>query len=156
MGAPHCKSKICCLFQQINIRYKPRYVLTNLIPQTSFSSFNRNLGCIAPLGMAYGAISDDQIQASSQLNGNHSATQARLYFKGDGVKAGGWSALSNDSNQWLQVDFGSYTRVQRVATQGRYASDQWVTKYKLQYSDDGVAFQVYREPGVSLAKVCYF
>ena len=103
--------------------------------------------------MALGAISDDQISASSQQDGNHTATQARLHFKGDETKAGGWSALRNDVNQWLQVDFGSYTRVTRVATQGSYAYDQWVTKYRVQYSNDGITFQVYRKPGDTSKKV---
>ena len=103
--------------------------------------------------MALGAISDYQIIASSQQDDNHSAAQGRLHFKGDGNKVGGWSALSNDVNQWIQVDFGSYTRVTGVATQGSYNDDQWVTKYGLQYSDDGMAFQTYKKPGDKYAKV---
>ena len=103
--------------------------------------------------MAFGSISDSHISASSQMDSNHSAAQARLHLKADGNKAGGWSAFTNDLNQWLQVDLGSYTRVTRVATQGRNGYDQWVTKYKLQYSDDGVIFQFYRDAGSSVAKV---
>lgn len=40
----------------------------------------------------------------------------------------------------------------RVATQGRNGYDQWVTKYRLQYSSEEENFQVYREPGVSSVK----
>ena len=103
--------------------------------------------------MAFGAISDYQISASSQQDSNHSAAQGRLHFKGDGSKVGGWSALSNDIDQWIQVDFGSYTRVTSVATQGSYNDDQWVTKYRLQYSDDGMTFQSYKKPGDKSTKV---
>lgn len=103
--------------------------------------------------MALGAIFDYQISASSQQDGNHSAAQGRLHFKGDGSKVGGWSALSNNANQWIQVDFGSYTRVTGVATQGRYNDDQWVTKYMLQYSDEGMIFQTYQKPGDKSTKV---
>ena len=103
--------------------------------------------------MAFGAISDYQISASSQQDSNHSAAQGRLHFKGDGSKVGGWSALSNDIDQWIQVDFGSYTRVTSVATQGGYNDDQWVTKYRLQYSDDGMVFQSYKKPGDKSTKV---
>ena len=99
------------------------------------------------------AITDAQISASSQLDGNHSAVQARLHFKVDGSRAGSWSALRNDPNQWLQVDLGSYTTVTRVATQGRNAYNEWVTKYRLQYSDDGVIFQYYKQHGDTSAKV---
>ncbi len=110
-------------------------------------------GCIAPLGMESKSITDDQLSASSQLGSNYSAVQARLHFKADGNKAGGWSALKNDLNQWLQVDFGSYTRVTRVATQGRNAYNEWVAKYRLQYSDDGIRFQFYKDVGDNSAKV---
>ncbi|PFX33161.1 Coagulation factor V [Stylophora pistillata] len=110
-------------------------------------------GCINPLGMAYGSISDIHITASSQLDGNHSASQARLHFQADGYKVGGWSALSNDRNQWLQVDFGKYTTVTRLATRGVDGYNQWVTKYMLQYSDDGINFHLYKEAKSSSAKV---
>ena len=93
------------------------------------------------------SISDAQITASSQLNGNHSAVQGRLHFQAVGNKAGGWSALVNDANQWLQVDFGSYTRVTQVATQGMNGVDEWVTRYKLQYSDNGVTYKFYQKIG---------
>ena len=96
--------------------------------------------------MENGAISDGQISASSQLDSSHAVTQARLHFKGTVGKAGSWSAGINDVNQWLQIDLGSrLTNVTRVATQGRNGNPQWVTKYKLQYSIDGVNFQYYRE-----------
>ncbi len=123
-----------------------------------FVSCSTILGCIAPLGMESGALADAQITASSVLDTSTTPGQARLHLKAVANKAGGWSALKNDLNQWLQVDLGSYTKVTRVATQGRNGHDQWVTKYRLQYSNDGVSFQVYKEPGASLAKVtsCYF
>ncbi len=103
--------------------------------------------------MESGSLANTQITASSVLDGTTTPGQARLHFKADGNKAGGWSAGRNDLNQWLQVDLGSYTKVSRVATQGRNGYDQWVTKYRLHYSNDGVSFQVYKEPGASLAKV---
>ena len=128
--------------------------LDNLLKPNKNVSFPFSiLDCKAPLGMTLGAIFDYQISASSQQDDNHSAAQGRLHFKGDGSKVGGWSALSNDVNQWIQVDFGSYTRVTGVATQGRYNDDQWVTKYMLQYSDDGLTFQTYKKPGDKSTKV---
>lgn len=98
-------------------------------------------------------ISDTQIGVSSQLDSTHSAKQARLHSKADGSKWGSWSALTNDLNQWLQVNLRTYTRVTRVATQGRNGFYQWVTKYKLQYSDDGDTFHVLEEPGNGGEKV---
>ena len=97
--------------------------------------------------MESGAILDSQISASSEWDSNHAAQQARLHF----VKTvdGAWSAKLNDIHQWLQVDLLNTTRVSGVATQGRNGCpcDQWVTKYKLQYSEDGQAFKFYRRSG---------
>ena len=114
--------------------------------------------------MESGAISDSQISASSEahIDANHAAIQGRLNFQETSVKAGAWVAATDDVNQWLQVDLGNQlTKVTRVATQGRNQSSQWpweahsqwVTKYKLQYSNDGVNFQYYREQGQTAKKV---
>lgn len=103
--------------------------------------------------MDSGAIPDSQITASSQWDNNHAAVQARLHFKKAGYKQGAWSARRNDVNQWLQVDFGSYTTATKVATQGRNGNSQWVTQYRVQYSDDGVTFQFFKEPQSSSSKV---
>ena len=98
-------------------------------------------------------IKDAQITASSEHDSNHAAIQARLNFKASGGKQGGWSAGSNDANQWIQVALGSYTKLTGIATQGRNGDSQWVTKYQLQYSDDGVNFDYYKAPGQSSPKV---
>ena len=98
--------------------------------------------------MENGAILDEQITASSQWNFNHAPFQGRLHFQGS------WNAGTNDLHQWLQVDLGSqYTKVTSVATQGRNDLAQWVTKYKLTCSDDGVNFQYYKEQGQPADKV---
>ena len=118
----------------------------------SFSCSN-SLGCIAPVGMESEKIADTQITASTMRDVNSSPSLARLRLKVDGIKQGGWSAVDNDLSQWLQVNLGSYTTITRVATQGRNGFSEWVTKYILQYSNDGVTFQVYREPGTRGPKV---
>ena len=64
-----------------------------------------------------------------------------------------------DADQWLQIDLFSlgnkYTRITGVATQGRRNEryQQWVSKYKLQYSNDGVNFRYYKEQGQTADKV---
>ena len=98
-------------------------------------------------------IKDVQITASSEYSKNHAAVQARLNFKAGGGKNGGWSALSNDANQWIQVALGNFSDVTGIATQGRNGNNQWVTKYQLQYSDDGVNFDFYKASGQSSPKV---
>ena len=103
--------------------------------------------------MESGAISDKQISASSH-QGRHAAERGRLHFHVISGKVGSWSARVLDVNQWLQVDMGtrSGTKLTGVATQGgtNYCHlPRRVTKYKLQYSDDGVNFQYYKEQGGS-------
>lgn len=112
------------------------------------------LECQEALGMESGKITDSQISASSRYNDNGSARMGRLYNQ---ERSGAWTAATNDTNQWLQIDLGSYyARVTRIATQGRYGvSIQWVTEYKLQHSEDGVNFQYYREQGQTTDKVIY-
>ena len=99
-----------------------------------------------PLGMESGAIFDSQITASSVYNDNHAASNARLHFKGseNPLRRAGWVAGVKNTNQWLQVDLQQTTRVIGIATQGRHDWDQWVTKYKLQYGDDGLTFRIYK------------
>ena len=100
-----------------------------------------------------GAISVVQTSASSQKDANHAAIEAILNFDAD-PNTVGWSPDTNDDNQWLQLDLGDYyTVVTDVATKGGNAIKNWVTKYKLQYSDDGVTFRYYREHGQWTNKV---
>ena len=81
---------------------------------------------------------DFQITASSQCDGNHPAIQDRLNFLAGGRKQEDGQLIQMMSNSLV-----SDTKVTQIVTQGRNAVDQWVTKYKLQYSDDGVNFHFY-------------
>ena len=95
--------------------------------------------CDQPLGMEDGRITDSQITASSQFNSFHAPKYARLNFVPSVEDvSGGWSAFTNDVNQWIQVDLSMEFKVAGVIIQGRdYWHQQWVTQYKVQYSDDG-------------------
>ena len=100
--------------------------------------------------MESGAITDGQVTASSQHNSKHAAVQGRLHFIATGNIAGAWVPATQDTNQWLQVEMSSNNfTVTRVATQGRNGKTplQSVSKYNLQYSDDEVNFQYYKEQG---------
>ena len=103
--------------------------------------------------MENGAISDAQISASSQWHDNNGPHRARLNRGRFGNKRGAWSSLNNDIYQWLQVDLRTYTTVTRIATQGRSDMYEWVTKYRLQYSEDGVNFHFYKALGQDSAMV---
>ena len=109
-----------------------------------FFSFVNAIECDKALGMENGLIADGQITASSYLSGSHEPFLARLHLKPVPLgRIGAWASLYNDLNQWLQVDVGRQYNVSRIATQGREDIGQWVTKYKLQFSEDGVMFYNY-------------
>ena len=95
------------------------------------------------LGMESGNISDSAITASTSYTAVSLAPSVgRLHFLSSGSgKYGSWAAEANDKNQWFQVDFGSWTKVTAVATQGRQDADQWVKNYKLSFSYDGVFYK---------------
>jgi hypothetical protein len=57
---------------------------------------------------------------------------------------GAWVARLRNHNQWLQFDFGRPSKLVRIGTQGRSDAHQWVTKYYLSYSQDGVRFTEYQ------------
>ena len=104
--------------------------------------------------MESGSIADEQISASSEFNVYHAAKYGRLHLKGKPGNVSSWSSLILDTNQWLQIDLANNrTSVSRVATQGRNDFNQFVTKYQLQYSEDGVTFHYYSEQGQGQAKV---
>ena len=89
-------------------------------------------------------IPDSWITASSSRDSKHTAWQARLHLSADGGTGGGWSARHDVFGQWLKVELGGYTTVTRVATQGGSGRNEWVTKYRLQYSNAGNIFKYYR------------
>ncbi|XP_014862036.1 PREDICTED: contactin-associated protein-like 4 [Poecilia mexicana] len=81
-------------------------------------------------------------RSSSQLSSSHAPGFAKLNRR-DG--AGGWSPLSSDRYQWLEVDLGERTKITAVATQGRYGSSDWLTSYQLMFSDTGHNWKQYRQ-----------
>ena len=90
--------------------------------------------------MEKGGISNAQITASSQYHSPYQSYNARLNSGG-----GSWIPASNNAHQWLQVDLGKKTEVTGIKTQGRYNAGQWVTSYRVSYSNDGSTFQTYNE-----------
>lgn len=78
------------------------------------------------------------VSASSSWNKKHGPDQARLNLQ-EGLA--NWSAKVNDSKQWIQADFGAKKRIEKVAIQGRYNREQWVSKFKILISSDGKKFE---------------
>ena len=101
--------------------------------------------CNYPLGVEDYRIPDSGFSASS-LSINpivlHSASYARLnhaaVFSADGkrVVAGAWVALTDDANQFIEVNLGGLKWVSGVVLQGRDSKDHWITKFIAQYKVD--------------------
>ena len=82
--------------------------------------------------MADGRIQDNQISASSAYKNYYHGYLARLN------SIGGWSSEQADTNEWIQVAFDTPAIITGVTTQGEptLGFNEWVTAYKVEYSDD--------------------
>ncbi|KAM3875665.1 contactin-associated protein-like 4 [Diretmus argenteus] len=83
-------------------------------------------------------------RSSSHLSSSHGPGFAKVNRR---EGAGGWSPLSSDRYQWLEVDLERRTQITAVATQGRYGSSDWLTAYLLMFSDTGHNWRQYRQEG---------
>ena len=89
-----------------------------------------------PLGMENGIIKDYQITASSVFQARDCGPDnARLNKTDNPTSIGAWCPLTK-TNEWIQVKFAVNTLVTGVVTQGRSDYRQWVTKFKMQYSEN--------------------
>ncbi|KAK2824583.1 hypothetical protein Q5P01_021758 [Channa striata] len=106
-----------------------------------FSSYGVTRGdmCHSPL---VSGLLPSSFRSSSQLSSSHGPGFAKLNRR---EGAGGWSPLSSDRYQWLEVDLGGRTQIAAVATQGRYGSSDWLTAYLLMFSDTGHNWKQYRQ-----------
>ena len=101
--------------------------------------------------MEDGRILDRQLTSSSDWSGhawNHGAINARVNHKAGSGRSGAWIAHNShqDPNQWIQVAFYSSKFLSGMVLQGREEIDQWVTAYKVQYSNDDATSWRYVEP----------
>uniref|UniRef100_A0AAR2JAD3 Contactin associated protein 2 n=1 Tax=Pygocentrus nattereri TaxID=42514 RepID=A0AAR2JAD3_PYGNA len=125
----HCdvyaKSSVLCCFNNlcvilsIHVSEKCDEALATSLPHSAFTS-------------------------SSVFTSGYAPGYAKLNRRGG---AGGWSPLDSDHYQWLQVDLGIRKQVTAIATQGRYSSSDWTTRYRLLYSDTGRNWKPYHQDG---------
>ena len=116
-------------------------------------SFNLVYRCSLPLGLENGHVPDAAFSASSSASGKYAPARARLNLQRNSKGYGAWCAKTNDGKQWLQIDFGELVRVTKVATQGQQDSNNWVTKFTLSYSVDGIHWAEYKENSVTWVSV---
>ena len=80
----------------------------------------------------------------------------RLHFQAKSGEYGAWAVSKNDQFQWFQVDFGSYTKVTGLSTQGRQDGSWWVKTYSLSFSYEGVFFEDYKENNITKVNVVVY
>ncbi|KAJ7390437.1 hypothetical protein OS493_025137 [Desmophyllum pertusum] len=102
--------------------------------------------CVAILGMQNNQIPDSALRASTSYNVNSMGPRnGRLHFQAKSAQYGAWAVSANNEFQYFEVNFGDWTQVTKVATQGRQDGAWWVKSYSLAYSYDGVFFEDYKE-----------
>jgi len=62
-------------------------------------------------GMQDKTIPDSYIMASSEYGTQYAASRARLGMVSGSGLIGGWSAKTNNHQQWLQINLGKITKV---------------------------------------------
>ncbi|XP_067931280.1 lactadherin-like [Watersipora subatra] len=92
-----------------------------------------------------GQLPYGQLQASS----SHYYRSGSSCQASDGhiLSSKAWCAADNNKKQWLQLDIGPPTKISALITKGRgdTGRKQWVTKYKISYSNDSVTWTFYKD-----------
>ncbi|CAH1785637.1 unnamed protein product [Owenia fusiformis] len=97
-------------------------------------------------------VPDSNLTASSVLDIYHQPYRARLGTPDNSFpeERGAWVPLQQNTEQWIQVDFGSVKRVSGVVTQGREElnSLQWVTEFRILYRENDEPFRAVTKNGI--------
>jgi hypothetical protein len=100
-----------------------------------------------PSGIQSGRIPKSAFSASSIYNKYSAAWLARLRNKPRGRYAGCWVPRHKNARQWIQVDLKKFTRIVKVASQGRPNANQYVTRFVVSYSQDRMRWLKYYKNG---------
>ncbi|XP_037132372.1 contactin-associated protein-like 2b isoform X1 [Syngnathus acus] len=103
------------------------------------SSVNRRCEDSLATPLPYSSFTSSSVYAR-----DYGAGYAKLNRK---QGAGGWSPSDSDRYRWLQVDLGARKQLVAIATQGRYSSSDWTSKYQLLYSDTQTNWRPYLQDG---------
>ena len=95
-----------------------------------------------------------EIEYVSKSNSALAQSELILFIPFPDKKGGAWLPRKRDVNPYVQVDMRQVTTVQQVATQGNPKSavrnerhKRWVTKFSLEFSQDGEKWTEYQESG---------
>ena len=96
--------------------------------------------------MESGKINNSQITASSVWNED---ARVQPWAGRLNNPNGFWHAKQARVGEWLQIDLKQKMVVTKIATQGKhdYGYPQYVTSYKISFSQDAVLWNFYKENG---------
>ncbi|XP_038047394.1 uncharacterized protein LOC119721398 isoform X2 [Patiria miniata] len=94
------------------------------------------IACMYGLGMDDDTIPDTSIETSSVLGPEYGNSQSRLNAQASAAMKGCWAPALNNKDQYVQVDLGKPTLVTGVSVQGCKDEERWVTKFKVELSQD--------------------
>ena len=86
-----------------------------------------------PLGIQFGDF-DGDITTSSDYGSGLIKSNCKL--KGQNC----WLAADNDKNGWIQVNLRKGFIINAISIQGRNGVAQWVTKFRVLWSPDGIDY----------------
>ena len=94
-------------------------------------------GCVRPIGVSNGKISDSQLTSSS-FKGGATPNLGRLYrMPKSGEMYSYWQPSDGDSNPYIQVNFVEESIITAIATQGHFDSSkrEFATSYLVMYKE---------------------
>lgn len=99
------------------------------------------------MGISNGEVDDIHLTASSSLDNEHLPFKTRLVRESvePAEVKGCWCAHDVNLRQYIEADLGEMKTITGVATQGYVSHDNWVSTYRLGYSDTTNALEWYRE-----------
>uniref|UniRef100_A0A8D2LED6 Coagulation factor VIII n=1 Tax=Varanus komodoensis TaxID=61221 RepID=A0A8D2LED6_VARKO len=105
--------------------------------------------CCMPLGMENEAISNEQISASSYIDGVFSSWAPFLARLNMGGRINAWRPKVDSQKEWLQIDFKRTMRVTGLLTQGARAvfTKMFVSSFSLSSSPDGKSWSPVLQDG---------
>ena len=108
-----------------------------------YAGFNPpKVECEMPLGVQTGAVPDLAMSANSHYSAGLAPKYGRLNSQAPGPA---WCSATNKYSDYLQIDFGKAVKITRMAIQGRYDANQWVTQFSLAHSQNGNLFETYEK-----------
>ena len=85
-------------------------------------------------------LPDLNFQSSSDLNPEHGPGYSRLSSVQVNQYSDAWVPGQNAVGEWMQVDFSEEKTIEAIEVRPRVENDQWVSSYKLAFSNDGIEY----------------